>query len=66
MSAPEPFPEVPIRALVVSLVGAAALTAGLVLIRQQRQVEEPRVKEIPAGETVPGSISLERLRELGY
>ena len=56
----------PIRALVVSLIGVAALTAGLVLIRQQRQAEAPRLKEIPAGETLPATISLERLRELGY
>lgn len=56
----------PIRTLVVSLIGVAALTAGLVLIRQQRQAEAPRLKEIPAGETLPATISLERLRELGY
>jgi hypothetical protein len=60
------FLEASIRALVVSLVGVAALTAGLVLIRQQKQVGVPQVREVPPGENVPGEISLERLRELGY
>jgi hypothetical protein len=58
--------EASIRTLVVSLIGAAALTAGLVLIRQQKQVGLPQVREVPPGENVPGTISLERLRELGY
>ena len=53
-----------IRTLVVSLIGVAAFTAGLVLFRQQKLVDT-RIKELPAGETVPRSISLERLRELG-
>jgi hypothetical protein len=60
------FLEAHIRTLVVSLMGIAALTAGLVLIRQQQQVGMPRVKEVPPGENLPGRISLERLRELGY
>jgi hypothetical protein len=42
------------------------LAAGLVLIRQQRQIDGPRLKDVPPGETVPTEISLERLRELGY
>jgi hypothetical protein len=58
--------EASIRTLVVSLIGVAALTAGLVLIRQQKQVGLPQIKEVPPGESVPGTISLERLRELGY
>jgi hypothetical protein len=58
--------EASIRTLVVSLIGVAALTAGLVLIRQQKQVGFPQVREVPPGENVPGTISLERLRELGY
>jgi hypothetical protein len=29
-------------------------------------VEAPEVQDVPAGETVPAVISLERLRELGY
>jgi hypothetical protein len=61
-----PLQEADIRTFVVSLIGAAAFTAGLVLFRQQKQVEAIRSKEVPAGETVPRTISLERLRELGY
>lgn len=55
-----------IRTFTVSLLGVAALAAGLMLLRQQKQVESPRLKEVPAGESVPSQISLERLRELGY
>lgn len=53
------------RRLTYSLLGAAALAAGLLLVRQQKQVEDERPKMVPAGETVPAVISLERLRELG-
>jgi len=52
--------------LTVSLIGAAALAAGLVLIRQQRQVDPHRLREVPPGETLPTEISLDRLRESGY
>ena len=56
------------RTLTVGLLGAAALAAGLLLVRQQRlvpeQLEGP--KEVPAGESHPGQISLERIRALGY
>ena len=45
---------------------AGAFTAGLVLFRQQRQVGAPVLKQVPAGENHPGTISLERLRESGY
>ena len=61
------YPGGPIRTLAVSLIGAAALAAGLVFIHQQKQVDAPqRLKQTPPGETVPADISLERLRELGY
>ena len=53
------------RTLTYSLLGAAALAAGVLLVRQQKQVEGERPKSVPAGETVPAVISLERLRELG-
>ena len=53
------------RTLTYSLLGAAALAAGLLLVRQQKLVEDERPKLVPAGETVPANISLERLRELG-
>ena len=56
-----------IRTLAVSLVSAAAVAAGLLLIRQQRNqdVETNLDSVVPAGETLPGAISLERVRELG-
>lgn len=57
--------ELRIRTLTVSLLGAAVITAGLILVRQQR-VKEPEVKEVPPGETIPADLSLERLRESGY
>lgn len=55
-----------IRTLAVGLIGAAALAAGMLLIRQHRQVETPALTDVPPGESVPAEISLERLRELGY
>jgi hypothetical protein len=60
------YREASIRTLIVSIVGVAAFTAGLVLFRQQKQVGAPEVKQVPAGENHPGTISLERLRESGY
>jgi len=56
-----------IRTFAVSLMSAAAVAAGLLLLRQQRHEDvEPTLDNVvPAGETVPGTISLERLRELG-
>ncbi len=57
------------RKFTVSLMGAAALvTAGLALLRQgigRPGPVEGTVDQVPPGETVPGKISLERLRELG-
>ena len=53
------------RTLTFSLIGAAALAAGMLLVRQQKVVEDERPKLVPAGETVPAEISLDRLRELG-
>jgi hypothetical protein len=56
-----------VRTLTVSLLGAAAVAASLLLLRQQREDETrvmPRV--VPPGETLPSEISLERLRERGF
>ncbi len=57
------------RKFTVSLMGAAALvTAGLALLRQGIGRSEPveaAIEEVPPGETIPGQIRLERLRELG-
>ncbi len=54
----------PIRKFFVSLVGVAALATGLLLVKQ-REEDTEKPKEIPPGETVPATISLDKLRELG-
>ena len=55
-----------IRTLAVSIVSAAAVAAGVLLIRQRgEEVEANPENIVPAGETVPGTISLDRVRELG-
>lgn len=59
-------PEDTIRNFVVSLLGAAALTAGLLLLRHHKEVVTPTAASVPPGESVPGEISLERLRERGF
>ena len=57
-----------IRKITVSLLGTAALAAGLVLLRQGNNRPQPEVapvEEVPPGESVPGQIRLDKLRELG-
>jgi hypothetical protein len=56
-----------LRTFAVSVMSAVAVAAGLLLIKGQRHedVEQSLDNVVPAGETVPGTISLERLRELG-
>ena len=55
------------RALTVGLIGAAALAAGLLIVREVRdETALPRAKDIPAGESQPASISLDRIRALGF
>ena len=55
------------RTLTVSLLGAAAVAASLVLLRQQRAEDtRPQTRVVPPGETIPAEISLERLRERGF
>jgi hypothetical protein len=59
--------------IAASLVGAAAVGASLLALRPLRidapshpaTKPSPGPRTIPAGETVPAHISLERLRELG-
>jgi len=51
--------------LIVSLLGAAALAAGIVVIRHQREAEQEQRSQIPAGEKTARTVSLEKLRELG-
>lgn len=55
-----------IRKFIVSLLGAATLTAGLLIVRQHHKVTEAEAqKQIPAGEKAGRDVSLQRLRELG-
>ena len=54
-----------IRNFVVSLLGAAAFVAGLFLVRHHKEAEEEVKRQVPAGERVARTTSLERLRELG-
>lgn len=58
--------EETIRTLAVSVASAAAVVAGLLLIRQQRNepVRKPDTL-VPAGESAQSAISLDRIRELG-
>ena len=59
-------PGGPIRTFLVSLLGAATLTAGLLLVRQRQKVAEAEAtRQVPAGERMARNISIERLRELG-
>ncbi len=49
----------------IGLLGAAALATTILLVRQQKEVEPEAPRLIPAGETQPTTISMERIRELG-
>ncbi len=53
--------------LTLGVLGAVAIAAGLVLVRQQRVPQAPtRQDAIPAGETAPAEITPEKLRALGF
>ena len=57
------------RKLTVGILGAVAVAASVLVLRAPRQegatgTDEARM--VPAGEKVPGQISLDRIRELGY
>ena len=59
-------PGGPIRTFLVSLLGAATLTAGLLLVRQhQKESSAEADRQVPAGERMARNISLDKLRELG-
>jgi hypothetical protein len=50
----------------LGLLSAAAIATTILLVRQQKEVastKDPRL--VPAGETQPTDLSLERIRELG-
>ena len=65
--ADRPSTECNMRVITVGLISAAALAAGLLLVREARdEIQAPRARDIPAGETQPATISLDRIRELGY
>jgi hypothetical protein len=51
-------PGGPIRTFIVSLLGAVALTAGILVIRNQREAESQLRKQIPAGEKTARIVSL--------
>ena len=53
------------RKLAVGLLSAAALATTILLVLQQKQVEKPTAQAVPARESEPATISLERIRELG-
>jgi hypothetical protein len=56
----------PIRTFLVSLLGAATLTVGFVLVLQhQRGSETEARRQVPAGEQMARNVSIEKLRELG-
>ena len=55
------------RPITVGIIGAAALVVGILIVREIRAVEEaPRPRELRAGELDPTSLSLDRIRSLGY
>ena len=59
-------PGGPIRTFLVSLLGAATLTVGLLLVRQHQKVAAVEARrQVPAGERAARNVSLEKLRELG-
>jgi len=49
----------------VGLLGAAALATTVLLVRQQKEAVPKEAGLIPAGESQPAVISLDRIRELG-
>ncbi len=49
----------------IGLLGAAALATTVLVVRQQKGVEAKDPRPVPAGETNPTTISLDRIRELG-
>ena len=58
-----PRKEAIIRKLTLGIVGAAAVAAGLLLVRQQKQ-SQPK-EAIAEAESASATLKLERMRELG-
>ena len=53
------------KSFTLGLLGAAALATTILLVRQSKDATESEPRVIPAGETQPSTISLDRIRELG-
>lgn len=53
------------KSFTLGLLGAAALATTILLVRQSKEATQSEPRVIPAGETQPSTISLERIRELG-
>ena len=54
------------KKLTLGLLGALAMATTVLLVRQQKEVESGKdARLVPAGETWPAELSLERIRELG-
>jgi hypothetical protein len=49
----------------LGLVSAAAIATTILLVRQQKELVTKEQRLVPAGETQPVNLSLERIRELG-
>ncbi len=58
-----PNKEATIRKLMLGIVGAAAVAASVLLVRQQKQ-SQPK-EAVAEAESATGAITLERMRELG-
>ena len=52
------------RKVAMGFVGVAAFAASVVLLRSNK-TEHEEIRTVPPGESVPGEIQLEKLRELG-
>lgn len=52
------------RKMTLGVVGVAAFAASLVLLRSHK-TEPEEAQKVPPGESVPGEIQLDKLRELG-
>ena len=55
--------EATIRKFTLGLVGVAAVAAGLLLMRQQKQTQPKEA--VAEAESASGTITLDRMRELG-
>lgn len=53
------------KTFAIGLLSAAALTTTILLVRQQREAKQEAPELVPAGESRPATISLERIREAG-